>query len=63
MSAYISPYYVSYPPATYSYYSNFAMPVVESVPMKICRYCGLPATWIPLYERWYCYFCHKYVWS
>ncbi|MCW4032210.1 MAG: hypothetical protein NWF08_02325 [Candidatus Bathyarchaeota archaeon] len=64
MSAYISPYYASYYPANYpyAYYSpTYAMPVVESVPMKICRYCGLPATWISLYDRWYCYYCNKYV--
>jgi len=28
---------------------------------KICPYCGQPATWIPQYQRWYCYNCQKYV--
>jgi len=28
---------------------------------KICPYCGKPATWIPQYQRWYCYNCQKYI--
>jgi len=28
---------------------------------KICPYCGKPATWIPQYQRWYCYNCGKYI--
>jgi endogenous inhibitor of DNA gyrase (YacG/DUF329 family) len=25
-----------------------------------CPYCGKPATWIPQYQRWYCYNCQRY---
>ncbi len=28
---------------------------------KICPYCGQPATWIPQYQRWYCYNCGRYI--
>ena len=28
---------------------------------KICPYCGKPATWIPQYNRWYCYNCGRYI--
>jgi sporulation protein YlmC with PRC-barrel domain len=28
---------------------------------KICPYCGRPATWIPQYQRWYCYHCKRYI--
>jgi sporulation protein YlmC with PRC-barrel domain len=28
---------------------------------KICPYCGKPATWIPQYQRWYCYNCQRYI--
>ncbi len=27
----------------------------------ICPTCGQPATWIPQYQRWYCYNCQKYL--
>jgi len=27
----------------------------------ICPTCGNPATWIPQYNRWYCYNCEKYL--
>jgi len=26
-----------------------------------CPTCGKPATWIPQYQRWYCYNCKKYL--
>jgi len=28
---------------------------------RICPYCGQPATWIPQYQRWYCYNCQRYL--
>jgi len=28
---------------------------------KLCPYCGQPATWIPQYQRWYCYNCGRYI--
>ncbi|MEM2424864.1 MAG: PRC-barrel domain-containing protein [Candidatus Bathyarchaeia archaeon] len=27
---------------------------------NICPTCGGPLTWIPQYQRWYCYKCKKY---
>jgi sporulation protein YlmC with PRC-barrel domain/ribosomal protein S27AE len=28
---------------------------------KTCPNCGKPATWIPKYQRWYCYNCRMYI--
>lgn len=59
------------PPAT-----PVATPVSQPAPSKtglklpfvkrekeqvVCPTCGQPATWIPQYQRWYCYNCQKYL--
>jgi sporulation protein YlmC with PRC-barrel domain len=41
-------------------------PIVQAPPgqpaqQKICPYCRKPATWIPQYQRWYCYHCKRYI--
>lgn len=40
---------------------NKQPPVVQSGKQMYCSDCGQPATWIPQYERWYCYKCEKYL--
>jgi sporulation protein YlmC with PRC-barrel domain len=35
--------------------------IFRRVEQKICPYCGKPATWIPQYQRWYCYNCQRYI--
>jgi predicted amidophosphoribosyltransferase len=37
------------------------LPLLRKSEQKICPYCGKPATWIPQYQRWYCYNCQRYV--
>jgi len=37
------------------------LPFLRKTEQKICPYCGKPATWIPQYQRWYCYNCQKYI--
>jgi sporulation protein YlmC with PRC-barrel domain len=36
-------------------------PVSEQKTQQLCPTCGKPLTWIPQYERWYCYNDKKYV--
>ena len=44
------------PPVQQSRFSLF-----KRSEQKICPHCGQPATWIPQYQRWYCYNCQKYI--
>jgi sporulation protein YlmC with PRC-barrel domain len=37
------------------------LPFFRKTEQKICPYCGKPATWIPQYQRWYCYNCQRYI--
>jgi hypothetical protein len=32
-----------------------------SLSIPDCPICGKPETWIPQYQRWYCYNCKKYL--
>ena len=49
------PYYGGYSP-----YQTNPIYMGPPIPTRACRYCGNLATWIQTYDRWYCYFCHKY---
>lgn len=37
------------------------LPFFRKTERKNCPYCGKPATWIPQYQRWYCYNCQRYI--
>lgn len=37
------------------------IPFLKRREERICPYCGKPATWIPQYQRWYCYNCQRYL--
>ena len=37
------------------------LPFLRKAERKTCPYCGKPATWIPQYQRWYCYNCQRYI--
>jgi sporulation protein YlmC with PRC-barrel domain len=36
-------------------------PTTDSQSQQLCPTCGKPLTWIPQYQRWYCYNDKKYV--
>ncbi|MCW4000750.1 MAG: hypothetical protein NWE93_10965 [Candidatus Bathyarchaeota archaeon] len=38
-----------------------AAPAQTSQSQNLCPTCGKPLTWIPQYQRWYCYSDKKYV--
>ena len=38
-----------------------AQPVQQQSTQPLCPTCGRPLTWIPQYQRWYCYNDKKYV--
>ena len=40
---------------------RFSLPSIFRRERKLCPHCGQPATWIPQYQRWYCYNCQKYI--
>jgi len=40
-------------------YPTEAMPYT-TYPSKVCRFCGGLATWIPEYQKWYCFNCNHY---
>lgn len=37
------------------------IPFFKKKEERICPTCGKPATWIPQYQRWYCYNCARYL--
>jgi sporulation protein YlmC with PRC-barrel domain len=37
-----------------------AQPVTQASSQPLCATCGKPLTWIPQYQRWYCYNDKKY---
>jgi sporulation protein YlmC with PRC-barrel domain len=37
-----------------------AQPVQQAQSQPLCQTCGKPLTWIPQYQRWYCYNDKKY---
>uniref|UniRef100_A0A7C3SLV4 PRC-barrel domain-containing protein n=1 Tax=Thermofilum pendens TaxID=2269 RepID=A0A7C3SLV4_THEPE len=40
---------------------RISLPPIFKREKKLCPHCGQPATWIPQYQRWYCYNCQKYI--
>lgn len=37
-----------------------AQPIQQAQSQPLCQTCGKPLTWIPQYQRWYCYNDKKY---
>jgi sporulation protein YlmC with PRC-barrel domain len=54
----------SYQQQTYQPTAQTAQPVTQQQPaaqsQPLCPSCGKPLTWIPQYQRWYCYNDKKY---
>jgi len=40
---------------------RISLPSIFRRERKLCPRCGQPATWIPQYQRWYCYSCQQYI--
>jgi len=40
--------------------AQLAQPTVQAQAQPTCPTCKGPLTWIPQYQRWYCYKCKKY---
>jgi sporulation protein YlmC with PRC-barrel domain len=40
--------------------AQVAQPVQQAQTAPLCHTCGKPLTWIPQYQRWYCYNDKKY---
>jgi len=38
-----------------------AQPTQQQTSQPLCQTCGKPLTWIPQYQRWYCYNEKKYI--
>lgn len=41
--------------------TGLKLPFKREKEQVMCPTCGQPATWIPQYQRWYCYNCQKYL--
>jgi sporulation protein YlmC with PRC-barrel domain len=50
----------TYEPVQQQPAQTMAQPVQQST-QPVCPTCGKPLTWIPQYQRWYCYSDKKYV--
>jgi sporulation protein YlmC with PRC-barrel domain len=50
----------TYQPVQQQPAQTMAQPVQQST-QPVCPTCGKPLTWIPQYQRWYCYNDKKYV--
>ena len=50
----------TYQPVQQQPAQTMAQPVQQST-QPVCPTCGKPLTWIPQYQRWYCYSDKKYV--
>jgi sporulation protein YlmC with PRC-barrel domain len=50
----------TYQPVQQQPAQTIAQPVQQST-QPLCPTCGKPLTWIPQYQRWYCYSDKKYV--